>query len=384
FFAALDDLERERGVNKELIVAALGTALTSAYKKNNGEATNVLVRLNPEKFTIKIYSYKTVVADVVDIDKELTLEEGRAIKKSCRIGDDILTEIVPKDFGRIAAQTAKQVIMQAIREAERSMTYNQFVERENELLVGMVSRLNPEDGSVYVEIGRNQLEGVLLQADQNVNERYKVGDRIKVIIKRVKESPKGVQVMLSRSCPGLVKKLFEIEVPEIRMGIVTIKNIVREAGYRTKMAVESNDADIDPVGSCVGNRGARVNAIINELNGEKIDIIAYSDDILDYIARALSPAKVLMVQANEDTKESKIIVPDDKLSLAIGKDGQNARLAARLTGWKIDVRSYTSAVAEGLLGENSEVHELVDNPIVMHKDFENTEITGVYVEDDET
>lgn len=358
FFAALNDLERERGIDKEIIMTALESALTSACKKQYGEATNVAVKLNPEKNTIKLYSYKTVVEEVSDPEKEISLEEAREKKKSYKAGDTVETEINPKEFGRIAAQTAKQVVIQAMREAERSNAFSQYSERENELIIGVVNRINPDDGTIYVEIGKNQMEGILLASDQNPNEKFAPGDRIKVLVKRVRETAKGgLQIYLSRSTPAFVVKLFEIEVPEIRAGIVSIRNIVREAGYRTKIAVYCEDADIDPVGACVGNKGARVNAIINELGGEKVDIIAYSDDILDYIARALNPAKVLMVQANEETKEAKVIVPDDKLSLAIGKYGQNARLAARLTNWKIDVKSYSGAKAIGLLDENPLMEE---------------------------
>lgn len=353
FFAALDDLEKEKGIDKELVLSALETALTSAYKKNFGEATDVVVKAEPDKSKLTIYAYKTVVENVEDPEKEISLEDARQEKKSYCVGDRYIIEIVPKDFGRIAAQAAKQIVTQAIREAERNITYSKYSDRENELILGTVSRIDAEDGTIFVEIGRDQ-EGRLLPADQNPLEHYKIGDRIRVLIKRVREGSRGVMILLSRTNVGFVKKLFEQEVPEIRGGIVEIKNIVREPGYRTKIAVWSNDPDVDAVGACVGNRGSRVNAIVNEMGGEKVDVIAYSDDILDYIARALSPAKVLMVQANEETKESKVIVADDKLSLAIGKDGQNARLAARLTGWKIDVKSMSKAISEGLLESEEE------------------------------
>lgn len=246
--------------------------------------------------------------------------------------------------------------MQTLRDAERNISYSQYVDKENELLLGVVSRIK-EDGTIFVEIGKNQMEGILLPADQTPGEKFEVGDKIKVLVKRVKNSTGGTQVMLSRSSFAFIRRLFENEIPEIRAGIVEIKGIVREAGFRTKIAVYSNDKDIDPVGACVGNKGVRVSAIINEIGGEKIDIIPWTEDILDYIARSLSPAQVLMVQANEESKEAKVIVSDDKLSLAIGKEGQNARLAARLTGWKIDVKSYSVARQLGLLDEEEESSE---------------------------
>ncbi len=357
FFLALDDLEREKGISKEVFIQALENALTFACKKHFGEATNVEVKLNPEKATIKVYSYKNIVDTVEDPDKEISLEEAREIKKSYVLGDKVAKEIAPKEFSRIAAQTAKQVIMQTLKEIEKNQIYDQYSEKENEMLIGVVSRVK-DDGTVYVEIGKNQMEGVLMPADQIPGEKFKFGDKIKVYLKRVKDGTKGVQVVLSRTCTGFVKRLFESEVPEIRAGIVIIKSIAREAGYRTKIAVYSTDPDVDAVGACVGAKGVRINAISNnELNGEKIDVIPWSEDSLDFIASALSPAKVYMVQGSEESKEAKVIVPDDKLSLAIGREGQNARLAARLTNWKIDVKSYSNAVKLGLIEGESEVAE---------------------------
>mgnify|MGYP002802773891 FL=1 len=349
FFSALDDFEKEKGIPKESFISALQNPLTFACKRNFGEANNVEVKLNPEKATIRVFAYKTVVETVEDPDKEISLEEARELKKTYEIGDKIAKEIFPKDFSRIAAQTARQVITQTIKEIEKTQMYDQFADKEDEMLVGVVSRVK-DDGTIYVEIGKNQMEGILMPADQIPGENFKFGDKIKVYVRKVKDGAKGVQVVLSRSCVGFVKRLFESEVPEIRAGIVVIKSIAREAGYRTKIAVYSTDQNIDAVGACVGTKGVRINAISNnELNGEKIDVIPWSEDILDFIANALSPAKVYMVQANEEEKEAKVIVPDDKLSLAIGREGQNARLAARLTGWKIDVKSYTNAVKMGLI-----------------------------------
>ncbi|MDD3831870.1 MAG: transcription termination factor NusA [Clostridia bacterium] len=360
FFLALEDLQREKGIDQDVFMSALEQALTSACKKSFGEALNVSVRLNAEQSSIRIFSYKTVVEEVNDPDKEISLEDAQIIKKTYELGDQVMNEIFPKDFGRIAAQTAKNTIMNLLQQAEKNITYNQFIQKENELLIGIVSRLK-EDGTIFVEIGKNQMEGILLPSDQIPNEKFAPGDRIKVYVKKVKEGTKGTQVTLSRASFGLIKRMFENEVPEIRDGIVVIKGIVREAGFRTKIAVYSSDPEIDAVGACVGNKGTRVNAIVNEIGGEKIDIIPWSEDILDFLARSISPAKVLMVQADENTKEARVIVPDDKLSLAIGKEGQNARLAARLTGWKIDVKSYSAALASGLFDENT-AQELSDNP----------------------
>ena len=359
FFLALEDLEREKGIAKDVFISALENALSKACKKNFGEETNVQVKLNPEKNTIRVFSFKIIVEEVVDPDKEIALEEARKQKKSYKIGDEVVIEINPKDFSRIAAQTAKQVITQTLKEAEKTMAFSQFSEKENEMLVGIVTRIK-EDGTIFVEIGKNQMEGIIMPADQIPNEKFNVGDKIKAYVKKVRESLKGVQVVLSRACVGFVKRLFESEVPEIRVGIVEIKSIAREAGYRTKIAVWSTDPEIDAVGACVGAKGVRVNAISNnELSGEKIDVIPWSEDNLDFIARALSPAKVLMVLADEESKEAKVIVPDDKLSLAIGREGQNARLAARLSGWKIDVKSYTTAIQLGIIdGADQEIVDL--------------------------
>ena len=347
FFLALDELEREKGIAKEKVIESLETALAIACKKNFGEASNVVVKTNPEKFTIRAYISKTVVAEVETPEKEIALADAREIKKSYKIGDEVLSEIDPRTFGRIAAQNARQVIMNSLHQAEKDVTYSQFADKESELIVGIVTRVK-DDGTVFVEVGKSGTEGVLSVSEQIPGEKYHAGDRIKVLVKRVRDSVGGTQVILSRASYVFIKRLFENEVPEIRADIVQIKSIVREAGFRTKMAVYSTDPEVDAVGACVGNKGARVNAIVSEIGGEKIDIIPWSSDVLDYIARALSPAKVLIVQADEEAKEAKVIVPDEKLSLAIGKEGQNARLAARLTGWKIDVKSYSAAMASGM------------------------------------
>ena len=360
FFKALDDLEAERKINKETFIATLETALTSAYKKMYGEAKSAMVKLYPERNTIRIFSYKTVVENVEDPDKEISLEEARQIKKSYKVGDIVSVEETTKDFGRIAAQTAKQVVMQKLREMERQQAADELSEKEDELLTTVVKRI--DDDIVYVQIAGTHTEGVLMKNDQIPGDKFQVGDRVKVYVKKIKDSFRGPQVQVSRSNIGFVRKLFELEIPEISSGDVKIKNIAREAGIRTKVAVQATRPNLDPVGACVGNRGARINTIVNELNGEKIDLVEYSDDPLEYIARALSPAKVLSVETNDSLNMSQVIVPDDKLSLAIGKSGVNVRLAAKLTGWKIDVKpeSYVKPVKEEKETEY-ELTELADD-----------------------
>ncbi len=358
FFQALDELEAQKKINKEQFLETLEAALTSAYKKMYGEAKNALVKLNPEKNTIKIYSYKTVVNEVEDPDKEISLEDARAIKKSYDVGDSVVNEEATKDFGRIAAQTAKQVVMQRLKEIERQMAISELSEKEDELLTTVVKRI--DNGNIYVQIAGSHTEGIMTENDQIPGEKFNVGDRIKVYVKKIKESFKGTQVQVSRGNIGFVRKLFELEIPEIASGDVVIKNIARDAGNRTKVAVFSDKPNIDALGACVGNRGVRINTIVSEMNGEKIDLVLYSDDPLEYIARALSPAKVLSVETNESLKASRVVVPDDKLSLAIGKSGQNVRLAARLTGWKIDVKPASEV--EGLEAPQNQDfdHEIVD------------------------
>lgn len=340
FFQALDELEKEKRIKKEVFIEALQTALAIAYKKHTGTAKAVEVRLNPDRNQIKIVAYQTVVEQVEDKDTQISLEDARYLDKKYKVGDVVAEEVSSKEFGRIAAQTAKQVIMQKLREVEGEIAYSELSQKEDELVTGVVRRL--EGKNVYVEI--NKLEAVMTPPDQMPNDRFNIGDKVKVYVKKIKEGARGPQIMVSRTVPGFVKRLFEIEVPEIASGLVVIKEIVREAGYRTKMAVYTEESNIDPVGACVGNRGMRVNAVVSELGGEKIDIIPWCPDTLEFIARALSPAKVIMVQVNDAEKTAKVVVTDDMLSLAIGREGQNARLAARLTGWKIDVKPYSSLV----------------------------------------
>lgn len=338
FFLALDELERSKGIKKSVFVEALETALAIAYKRQSGTSKAIEVKLSPERNTIRIFAYQTVVEEVEDKDTQISLEDARLIDKKYKVGDVVSEEINPKEINRIPAQTAKQVIMQKLREIESEQAISELSEKEGELITVMVRSVDGDN--VHVEINKN-VEAVLMPQDQAPGDKYQVGKPVKVYVKKIKVGPRGPQVLVSRTVPGFVKRLFEIEVPEIANGIVTIKAIVREAGYRTKMAVYSEDPNVDAVGACVGNRGMRVNAIVSELGGEKIDIIPWCADTLEFIARALSPARVVMVQANDEERVARVVVMDDMLSLAIGKDGQNARLAARLTGWKIDVKPYS-------------------------------------------
>ena len=344
FFAALDELCASKGIERDSFIETLQSALTSAYKRYaKGDASDVVVRLNDEKCSIRFFAIKQIVDVVEDPDKQITVEEAKEYKKSYKVGDTFEKEFTPKDFGRIAAQTAKQVVMQKIREAERNNTISEFEDKENEIQSAIVRKI--DGGNVYVELSGGQLEGVMLPQDQVPGESYNLNDKISVYVKRIRQIGKNTQILVSRTASGLVKRFFENEVPEIKQGIVVIKSVSREAGQRTKIAIHSIDPQIDAVGACVGNKGMRVNAVIEQLGGEKIDIIPWSEDPLEFIAKALAPAKVLRVTAI-DEKSARVVVPDDKLSLAIGRDGQNARLAARLTGWKIDVKSESKAAEE--------------------------------------
>lgn len=359
FFKALDELEAEKKIDKDTFIATLETALTSAYKKMYGEAKSAMVKLYPERNTIRIYSYKTVVSEVEDPDKEISLAEAKLNKKSSKVGDIVAVEESTKDFGRIAAQTAKQVVMQKLREMERQTAVSELSEKEDELLTTIVKRIDGEN--VYVQIPGTNTEGVMMKNDQIPGDKFNVGDRVKVYVKKIKDSFKGPQIQVSRSNIGFIRKLFELEIPEIASGDVKIKNIARDAGNRAKVAIYTERPNVDAIGSCVGNRGVRINTIVNELNGEKIDLVEYSEDPLEYIARSLSPAKVLSVETNDSLNMSQVIVPDDKLSLAIGKGGQNVRLAARLTGWKIDVKPESYIKPAETHTENEEVeYELTE------------------------
>lgn len=339
FIEALGALEKERGISKEILIGAIEAALISAYKRNYGTSANVRAEIDSKTGEIAIYASKTVVDAVENPINEISLAEAKKVNMLYEVGDVLEEEVKTKSFGRIAAQTAKQVVVQRIREAERGVIYEEYVEKENEVLTAIVQRM--EKGNAYVELGKT--DGILTPNEMIPGETYENNDRIKVYVLEVRKDNKGPQVVVSRTHPGLVKRLFELEVPEIQTGVVQIKSIAREAGFRTKVAVHSTDLQIDAVGACVGQRGARVERIVNELHNEKIDIIEWDSDSAVYIAKALSPAKVLMVYINEEEKAAKVIVPDNQLSLAIGKEGQNARLAAKLTGWKIDIKSQSQA-----------------------------------------
>jgi N utilization substance protein A len=332
---ALKQLEKEKGIDKEVLLEAIEAALISAYKKNFGSGQNVKVHIDRETGNVKVYSLKVVRSKVENPQTEISLEEAHKINSLLIEGDTAEIEVTPRTFGRIAAQTAKQVVVQRIREAERGIIYDEFVNKESDIVTGIVQRI--ERKNVIIDLGK--AEAVLTPTEQVPGEVYNFGDRLKLYVLEVKKTSKGPQIMVSRTHPGLVKRLFELEVPEIHDGIVEIKSIAREAGSRTKIAVFSKDDNVDPVGACVGQKGTRVNAIVDELKGEKIDIIKWSINAEEYISSSLSPAKVIRVDLDEENKTAKVTVPDFQLSLAIGKVGQNARLAAKLTGWKIDIKN---------------------------------------------
>jgi N utilization substance protein A len=333
---AIKQLEEEKGLSKDVLVEAIEVALLSAYKKNFGSAAqNIRIELDRETGEQHVYSVRTIVEKVTDPNTEVPLSEVRGWDAESQVGDIVEVEVTPKDFGRIAAQTAKQVIVQRIREAERDMVYKEFRDREGDIVTGTVQRV--ERRSVYMDLGR--IEAVLPPTEQVPREGYRQNDRVKAYVVEVKQGTRGPQIVVSRTHPGLLKRLFEIEVPEIYEGIVEIKAIAREAGARSKVAVVSRDRNVDAVGSCVGPKGSRVQSIVDELRGEKIDIVPWASDSAIFVASALSPAKVIRVEISDETKTALVIVPDNQLSLAIGKEGQNARLAAKLTGWRIDIKS---------------------------------------------
>ncbi len=346
FFLALDQLEKERKLNKEMLISSIEAGLASAYKKEMGESRAVSAKLNEETGKVQFFAYQVVVDGEPMEDNQLSLEEAQDIKKDAKIGDIIGEDITPVELSRIAAQTAKQVIMQRINEAVRKQVADEMNDKAGELVTAIVRRV--ENNTVYVEITNSQMEGIMSLSDQVYGEKYNIGDIIKVYVKKLRETARGgTQVIVSRSCAGFVKKMFEIEVPELRIGLVKVKNIVREAGNRTKMSVYSDDPNIDALSCCIGIKGERVNNIVRELNGEKIDIILYTSNIEEYIIRCLNPLKsVISIKIDEEAKRAQVVVADDKLSLAIGRGGTNAKLAARLTGLKLDIKSFSS-VTEG-------------------------------------
>ncbi|EMA6341178.1 transcription termination factor NusA [Bacillus cytotoxicus] len=344
---ALLVLESEKGISKDIIIDAIEAALISAYKRNFNQAQNVRVSFNPEVGTIQVLARKDVVDNVFDPRLEISVEEARQMNPNYQNGDVLEIEVTPKDFGRIAAQTAKQVVTQRVREAERGVIYSEFSDREEDIMVGIVQRQDAR--FIYVSLGK--VEALLPVSEQMPNEQYKPHDRIRVFITKVEKTTKGPQIYVSRTHPGLLKRLFEMEVPEIYDGTVEIRSVAREAGDRSKISVYAENIDVDPVGSCVGPKGQRVQRIVDELKGEKIDIVRWSNDPVEYVANALSPSQVVSVLVNEEEKATTVIVPDHQLSLAIGKRGQNARLAAKLTGWKIDIKSESDAKQLGIVTE---------------------------------
>lgn len=347
---ALTALEKQKGISRDVLMEAIEAALVTAYKRNFNQAQNVRVDINLANGSMLVYSRKDVVEEVSDSRLEISLEDAQAINPHYALGDVVEEEVTPRNFGRIAAQTAKQVVTQRVREAERGLIYEEYVDREDDIVNGIVERLDARN--IYVGLGK--VEAVLPVNEQIPTETYRPHDRIKVYITKVERTTRGPQVFVSRTHPGLLRRLFEMEVPEIFEGIVEIKSIAREAGDRSKISVFAHNDEIDPVGSCVGAKGARVQTIVNELSGEKIDIVEWSEDPVVFVANALSPSKVLDVQVNEEEKSTTVVVPDYQLSLAIGKRGQNARLAAKLTGWKIDIKSETDAREIGIYpNENS-------------------------------
>ena len=346
FFQAIEELEKEKGIPRTYMYDKIRQAMLAAFRRDNPNCEdNVEIILDEDKKRIEMVVNKTVVEDVEDPTHEMTLDAAKKIVKRAKMGDLIPVPVETKKFGRIAAQAAKQVIIQGIREAERGIIYEEFTSKEHEILTGVVSHIEPRNGSVSIRISSNSefTEAMLAPNERIRTEALREGDRIKVYVVEVRNSTRGPQVLISRTHPGLVKRLFELEVPEIYDGTVEIKSIAREAGSRTKMAVLSNDPDVDPIGACVGPKGGRVASIVNELCGEKIDIIKYSEIPEEYIAASLSPSEVLSVTMLEDGKSCRVVVPDNQLSLAIGKEGQNARLAAKLTGYKIDIKSKSEA-----------------------------------------
>jgi len=346
---ALDLLEKEKGISKAVLIDAIEAALISAYKRHFGITQNARVQIDEETGEFKVFAEKNIVDDVFDDTFEMSLEDAQKVNPAYELGDTIEVEVTPSSFGRIAAQTARQVVVQRIREAERGIIFDQYIEKENEIMSAVVMR--QERSCYYLELGR--AEGILPLSETIPGETYETGKRLKVYVIEVRRTSRGPQIVTSRSHPGLIKRLFELEVPEISQNTVVIKSIARESGQRSKIAVYTEEENIDPVGACVGPKGSRIEQIVSELNDERIDVIPWSKDPAEFIANALRPAKVIMVQINEEEKAAKVIVPDQQLSLAIGKEGQNARLAAKLTGFKIDIKCQ-SQIVENVFGAAEE------------------------------
>ncbi|OWZ84273.1 transcription termination factor NusA [Natranaerobius trueperi] len=340
FIEAIEEIEQNKGVDKDILFEAIEAALISAYKRNFDSDKNVKVIMERETGDVKVFNQRKVVEEATDPREEISLEDARRISPEYQLDDVVDEEVTPKNFGRIAAQTAKQVVIQRIREAERELIYEEFVHKQDDIINGKVQRF--EQNNVIVDLGK--VEAILPPPEQMATDKYNQGDRLKSYVVEVKKTTKEPQVILSRTHPGLIKRLLELEVPEIYDGIVEIKGIAREAGYRSKVAVYSNEQEVDPVGSCVGNKGSRIQSIVEELNGENIDVITWSSDPSVFISNSLSPAKATNVTViDEEEHKVRAIVPDHQLSLAIGREGQNARLAAKLTNWKIDILSESQA-----------------------------------------
>ncbi|GKX66307.1 transcription termination factor NusA [Inconstantimicrobium mannanitabidum] len=341
FIGALKELVRDKGISEDLIFTTIDDALVVAYKKNysnpGSPAQNVRVTMNRETGEFHVFAQKDVVETAYDHINEIGIDEAKGLNPKYQIGDVAEIEVTPKNFGRVAAQLAKQVVVQRIKEAERTIIYNEYVEKEYDIITGTVAR--KDKGNVFVDLGK--IEGIITPSEQMSTDEYNFNEKYKLYIVEVKNGSKGAQVVVSRTHPGLVKRLFELEVPEIFDGVVEIKSIAREAGSRTKISVYSNEENIDPMGACVGPKGVRVQNVVNELKNEKIDIIKWSKIPEEFIANSLSPAKVISVEVHEEEKSAKVVVEDNQLSLAIGKEGQNVRLAAKLTGWKIDIKSQS-------------------------------------------
>ena len=353
FLTALELVAKEKGIDKELIFEAIEASLVSACKKHFGTSQNIKVDMNRETGEVKCFTQKTIVETVEDPQLEMSLDMARIANPNYMVGDVVDIEVTPKNFGRISAQTAKQVVVQKFREAEREILFNQYITKEREVVTAVVQR--KERRNVIVQMGK--IDAVLAANEQIPGEQYNFMDRVKVYVLEVKQTTKGPQIFVSRTHPELVKRLFEQEVPEVHDGTVEIKSIAREAGSRTKIAVYSKNENVDALGACVGQNGYRVNVIVSELGGEKIDVINWSEDPREFIAAALSPSKVLEVKLNEAEQSAKIVVPDHQLSLAIGKEGQNARLSAKLTGWRIDIKSETQARETNFLADEEPVAE---------------------------
>ena len=372
FILALKQLESEKGIREDVILEALETALISSYKKNYGTSQTVDVTIDRDTGEISVSAEKTVVGEVMDDQMEISLEDAKKINSRLEIGDIYYEAINPEKFGRIAAQTARQVVIQRIKDAEREVIYDDYADRENEIITCDVQRVSK--GNVFVDLGKT--EAILPVSEQTPGESYSQGDRYKMLILEVNRQPKGPQIVLSRSHPNLVRRLFELEVPEIHDGVVEIYSVAREAGSRTKLAVFSKDEEVDPLGACVGFKGSRVKTIVDELHDEKIDIVIYEKDIATFIGNALSPSKVVEVFINHREKAAMVVVPDYQLSLAIGKEGQNARLAAKLTNWKIDIKSETQF--------SDYLDELGQTMEEFRDEFENTSVQDEETADEET